>query len=101
MRRLADAGDRPGALAAYDRLSERLRSALGLAPSARDARAGRGGPRGAAPADHGAAPAAAAAGRPPSADGPRARRAGDRDLAAARRTLWARACAAAGAAGSR
>ena len=34
MRRLADAGDRPGALAAYDRLSDRLRSALGLAPSA-------------------------------------------------------------------
>jgi DNA-binding SARP family transcriptional activator/tetratricopeptide (TPR) repeat protein len=34
MRRLADAGDRPGALAAYDRLSDRLRGALGLAPSA-------------------------------------------------------------------
>src|SRR4051812_39717627 len=34
MRRLADAGDRPGALAAYDRLSDRLRTALGLAPSA-------------------------------------------------------------------
>ena len=34
MRRLAEAGDRPGALAAYDRLSDRLRSALGLAPSA-------------------------------------------------------------------
>ena len=46
MRRLADAGDRAGALAAYDRLSDRLRGALGLAPSARDARAGRGDPRG-------------------------------------------------------
>jgi DNA-binding SARP family transcriptional activator len=34
MRRLVDAGDRPGALAAYDRLSDRLRDALGLAPSA-------------------------------------------------------------------
>ena len=33
MRRLADAGDRRGALAAYDRLSDRLRGALGLAPS--------------------------------------------------------------------
>jgi DNA-binding SARP family transcriptional activator len=33
MRRLADAGDRPGALAVYDRLSDRLREALGLAPS--------------------------------------------------------------------
>ena len=33
MRRLADVGDRPGALAAYDRLSDRLRGALGLAPS--------------------------------------------------------------------
>ena len=34
MRRLVEAGDRPGALAAYDRLSDRLRGALGLAPSA-------------------------------------------------------------------
>ena len=34
MRRLVDAGDRAGALAAYDRLSDRLRGALGLAPSA-------------------------------------------------------------------
>jgi DNA-binding SARP family transcriptional activator/tetratricopeptide (TPR) repeat protein len=34
MRRLADAGDRAGALAAYDRLADRLRAALGLAPSA-------------------------------------------------------------------
>ena len=34
MRRLAEAGDRPGALAAYDRLSDRLRGTLGLAPSA-------------------------------------------------------------------
>ncbi len=33
MRRLAEAGDRAGALATYDRLSERLREALGLAPS--------------------------------------------------------------------
>ena len=33
MRRMVDAGDRPGALAAYDRLSNRLRGALGLAPS--------------------------------------------------------------------
>ena len=37
MRRLAAAGDRAGALAAYDRLSDRLREALGLAPSAADA----------------------------------------------------------------
>jgi len=34
MGRLAEAGDRPGALAAYERLSDRLRSVLGLAPSA-------------------------------------------------------------------
>ena len=34
MRRMVDAGDRPGALAAYDRLSDRLRGVLGLAPSA-------------------------------------------------------------------
>ncbi|MEA2246224.1 MAG: hypothetical protein QOH46_753, partial [Solirubrobacteraceae bacterium] len=34
MRRLAAAGDRSGALAAHDRLSERLRTTLGLAPSA-------------------------------------------------------------------
>jgi DNA-binding SARP family transcriptional activator/tetratricopeptide (TPR) repeat protein len=34
MRRLVAAGDRAGALAAYDRLSERLRTTLGLAPSA-------------------------------------------------------------------
>ncbi|WP_259315039.1 AAA family ATPase [Capillimicrobium parvum] len=33
MRRLAAAGDRSGALAVYDRLSERLRAHLGLAPS--------------------------------------------------------------------
>src|SRR3954454_17229759 len=34
MRRLAEAGDRPGALAVADRLAERLRTALRLAPSA-------------------------------------------------------------------
>jgi DNA-binding SARP family transcriptional activator/tetratricopeptide (TPR) repeat protein len=34
MRRLADAGDRAGALAVHDRLAERLRTMLGLAPSA-------------------------------------------------------------------
>ena len=34
MRRLADAGDRSGALAVSDRLADRLRDALGLAPSA-------------------------------------------------------------------
>ncbi len=34
MRHLTEAGDRAGALAAYDRLSDRLRTALGLAPSA-------------------------------------------------------------------
>lgn len=34
MGRMAAAGDRAGALAAYDRLSNRLREALGLAPSA-------------------------------------------------------------------
>jgi len=33
MRRMAAAGDRAGALAAYDRLSDRLRESLGLAPS--------------------------------------------------------------------
>jgi DNA-binding SARP family transcriptional activator/tetratricopeptide (TPR) repeat protein len=33
IRRLADAGDRAGALAAYDRLAERLRAALALAPA--------------------------------------------------------------------
>src|SRR5215207_499056 len=33
MRRLAAAGDRPAALVVYDRLSDRLREALGLAPS--------------------------------------------------------------------
>jgi DNA-binding SARP family transcriptional activator/tetratricopeptide (TPR) repeat protein len=34
MQRLADTGDRPAALAAYDRLRERLRRELGMAPSA-------------------------------------------------------------------
>jgi DNA-binding SARP family transcriptional activator len=34
MRRMVEAGDRPGALVAYDRLSDRLRGTLGLAPSA-------------------------------------------------------------------
>src|SRR4051794_32018024 len=34
MRRLAEAGDRAGALAVYERLSDRLRTGLGLAPSA-------------------------------------------------------------------
>jgi DNA-binding SARP family transcriptional activator len=33
MRRLVAAGDRPGALVVYERLSERLRAGLGLAPS--------------------------------------------------------------------
>jgi DNA-binding SARP family transcriptional activator/tetratricopeptide (TPR) repeat protein len=33
MRLLADCGDRPGALAAYDRLCDRLRNSLGLAPA--------------------------------------------------------------------
>ena len=41
MRRLAEAGDRAGAFSVYDRLAERLRTQLGLAPSAatRDAAA--------------------------------------------------------------
>jgi hypothetical protein len=34
MRRMAAGGDRTGALAVYDRLSDRLRTSLGLAPSA-------------------------------------------------------------------
>jgi DNA-binding SARP family transcriptional activator len=34
MRRLAEAGDRPAALATYDRLAGRLRRELALAPSA-------------------------------------------------------------------
>ncbi len=63
MRRLADAGDRPGALAAYDRLSDRLRSALGLAPSA-ETRALAAEVR----AEGAAGPAAAE--RPPAAEGP-------------------------------
>src|SRR3954452_23008742 len=62
MRRLADAGDRPGALAAYDRLSDRLRSALGLAPSA-ETRALVAEVRAEAPAER---PARAAPGRPAS-----------------------------------
>ena len=66
MRRLAEAGDRPGALAAYYRLSDRLRSALGLAPSAETrALAAEVRAEGAAevPAER---PAPAAAGRPAS-----------------------------------
>jgi DNA-binding SARP family transcriptional activator/tetratricopeptide (TPR) repeat protein len=49
MRRLAQAGDRAAALAAYDRLADRLRTALGLAPSA-ETRALAGAVREAEPA---------------------------------------------------
>ena len=67
MRRLADAGDRAAALAAYDRLSDRLRDALGLAPSAETralaAERARGGA--AAPRPRRPRPRAAAADGPP------------------------------------
>src|SRR3954454_8507132 len=49
MRRLADAGDRAGALAAHDRLSDRRRTSRGLAPSA-DTRALAAAVRAAEPA---------------------------------------------------
>ena len=56
MRRLADAGDRPAALAAYDRLSDRLRGTLGLAPSGETRRlAAAIREEGAAPAEDGSA----------------------------------------------
>ena len=46
VRRLAAAGDRAAALAAHERLRDRLRTGLGIAPSARDAGARRGDPGG-------------------------------------------------------
>jgi len=60
MRRLADGGDRPAALAAYARLEERLRGQLAVAPSAPTrelARALRAGP---SPSDGAATPPPAA-----------------------------------------
>ena len=71
MRRLADAGDRPGALAVYDRLSDRLRSALGLAPSAETrALAAEIREEGAAEAPDGGPPSAAPPPPARGADGP-------------------------------
>jgi DNA-binding SARP family transcriptional activator/tetratricopeptide (TPR) repeat protein len=65
MRRLTAAGDRAGALAVYERLSDRLRTGLGLAPSA-DTRALAAGVRdeqpAAAPGAAGPAPVAAVEG---------------------------------------
>jgi DNA-binding SARP family transcriptional activator/tetratricopeptide (TPR) repeat protein len=73
MRRLAAAGDRPGALATYDRLSDRLRAALGLAASGETRRLAAAireeGAADAEPTVAAEAPPAAVAGTPASAAG--------------------------------